>query len=527
MKRLTYALVALMLSTASYAQEGQQENAKPSDKAHYIVLDFGGGFHNLSYSLDDNGKRTPGMGIMGRVGYRYLFTKHWGVGANLTLKTSKTEAKLDFYNQSDLLTDNDGDQYYSIIRYNGLKERQEQTSIGIPVGLYFQGQIVDRWKIGIGIGVSANFVNKESMKTVSGNLSTEAYYPKDDITFKDMDNHGFYTKSDFEGSYDYKATFGTYFELNLLYALSKCIDVHVGFYGNYGLSKATKSNDNLVYAPVNETYNGVLNSSVTDGSRPMSVGMMAGFRFKIGKNPADDKKIEDDGIKSAVVVDNQKPQDDIKDADKDANKQQPEDNNKQQQPEDNKQDDSKAFVDNNTNKPAEDDKPQPSDGQVINITDIIGINTGNKPKEDDSKTKPADNNQNQVYTEKGKKVVINGRTYEVVDTIRMIINFDLGSTGDPDIKVVDQTIDDVAEYLKQHHDYKLSIVGHTCDLGSYATNKRVGLARANTVKQEFIKRGIKATQLLTSTKADTQPLVPNSSEENRKKNRRVELEYVK
>jgi len=119
------------------------------------------------------------------------------------------------------------------------------------------------------------------------------------------------------------------------------------------------------------------------------------------------------------------------------------------------------------------------------------------------------------------------KKYVVVDTIRMIINFDLGESGNPDITVVDQTLDDVAKYLKEHPDYKLSIVGHTCDLGPDATNQRIGLARANTVKQEFIKRGIPSSRLLTSTKAATQPLVPNTSDQNRSRNRRVELEYVK
>ena len=32
----------------------------------------------------------------------------------------------------------------------------------------------------------------------------------------------------------------------------------------------------------------------------------------------------------------------------------------------------------------------------------------------------------------------------------MIINFDLGESGNPDITVVDQTLDDVAKYLKEH-----------------------------------------------------------------------------
>ena len=520
MKKIIIALTAITLATAASAQEDQQDDTHKASQ--YIVLDFGGGANNLVYSLDDHGKREPGMGIMGRIGYRYFFTPHWGWGANVVFKQSKTTAKLNY---SDSYPLNDGDDYTYYVRYKDLKERQKQTSIAIPIGLYFQGAMTEKWKVGFGLGVSLQMVNKESMDVTGGNLSTEAYYPKDDITFQDMPNHGFYTydKNDqpfASHSYDYKTAFGAFGEINFMYALSRCIDLTIGIYGGYGLTKSTDSNSKPVFDHESQQYNGALNSRITDGSHQLAIGMMAGFRFKLGKCK-DEKKLADEEVKPAVVVDNTKPQDNQKEEQKQPVVQQPE----QQQPE---------------NQQVADNKPedkQPADGQVVNITDIIGINPSNQPADNNQNVKPADNqnvkpvepkkDQNKVYTEKGKEVYINGKKYVVVDSIRMIINFDLGESGNPDITVVDQTLDDVAKYLKEHPDYKLSIVGHTCDLGPDATNMRIGLARANTVKQEFIKRGIPSSRLLTSTKAATQPLVPNTSDQNRSRNRRVELEYVK
>ncbi|MCR5455644.1 MAG: OmpA family protein [Bacteroidales bacterium] len=510
MKKIIVALTAIALASAANAQETPQE--EPSKASHYIVMDFGGGFNNLVYSLDNHGKREPGMGIMGRLGYRYFFTPHWGWGANVVYKQSKTEAKMD-YNDSYNLTDEENENYNFIVRYNSLKESQKQTSIAIPLGIYFQGQMTEKWKIGFGLGVSAQFVNDESMKTVSGDLSTEAYYPKDDITFKDMENHGFYTQNDFEGSYDYKTAFGAFGEINFIYALSRCIDFTAGIYGGYGLTKSTDNSSNAPYDYTTAKYNGALSSNITDGSHQLAIGAMVGFRFKLGKCKTENKPAEEE-VKEAVVVDNNKPQDEPKQENQQPAVEQTEQQPEQQEATDTKPEDIQL-------------EPAPTDnGQVISISDIIGTNTGNKPADNQQTTEPK-KDETKAYTEKGKQVVINGRTYTVVDSIKTIITFELNNTGNPDVTVIDQTIDDVATYLKQHPEYKLSIVGHTCDLGSDATNRRIGLARANTVKQDFIKRGIASSRLLTSTKASSQPLVPNTNDANRSKNRRVELEYVK
>ncbi|MBP5681774.1 MAG: OmpA family protein [Bacteroidales bacterium] len=510
MKKTITAIAAMMLVFTAGAQEKQQDTTR--NTSHYITVDFGGGYQNLVYSLGSKGKREPGMGIMGRLGYRYFFTEHWGAGINVVYKQSLTRAKINYETDAEERTDSEGEKYDFHVSYNNLKEKQKQTSIAIPLGIYFQGNITPKWKAGFGTGISMQFVNDDTFEIDGGDVSAYGYYHKDNIKFSNMPNHDLPApRSDFECSYDYKASFGVFAELNFMYALARWVDLNIGIYGGYGLSKSTKESDHQIYEYSNEAnnhYYGALNSNATKGSHPLSIGMMAGFRFKIGKNKVENKPADEE-IKQVEVVNNN-PQKEEK------NEPQPDANPTDNQVVENKNDELEP-ADNNTVKPEE--------AKVVNITDIVTTNPSNNPEQ----TKPVEpkKEQNVVYTEKGKQVVINGRTYTVVDTIRMIINFELGSAGDPDITVVDQTIDDVASYLKQHPDCKLSIVGHTCDLGSDATNNRIGLERAKTVKNMFINRGIASSRLLTSTKADKQPLVPNTSDQNRSRNRRVELEYVK
>ena len=70
---------------------------------------------------------------------------------------------------------------------------------------------------------------------------------------------------------------------------------------------------------------------------------------------------------------------------------------------------------------------------------------------------------------------------------------------------------------------KLQIVGHTSAEGTKEVNIRIGMARATAVRDIFIKKGVSASQMTTETKYYLEPLVPNTSEENRAKNQRTEI----
>ncbi len=82
----------------------------------------------------------------------------------------------------------------------------------------------------------------------------------------------------------------------------------------------------------------------------------------------------------------------------------------------------------------------------------------------------------------------------------------------------------LADILKRNPDITLIITGHTCNLGSYNANYKVGLKRARKVRHLFSKEGVPSSQMEIYSKAFKVPIAPNNSEENRAKNRRVELD---
>jgi len=81
----------------------------------------------------------------------------------------------------------------------------------------------------------------------------------------------------------------------------------------------------------------------------------------------------------------------------------------------------------------------------------------------------------------------------------------------------------VADVLNKYSDVKVLIIGHTCDISSQDINLKVGLKRAEAGKEYLIEKGIVSERISVDSKGKTQPLVPNTSSENRKQNRRIEF----
>ncbi len=99
-------------------------------------------------------------------------------------------------------------------------------------------------------------------------------------------------------------------------------------------------------------------------------------------------------------------------------------------------------------------------------------------------------------------------------------------------KKVKPLLDKIAEILKEHPDYKLKVMGHTDNIPikspKYDSNWELSAARAvQVIKYLIEKYKINPKRLEAVGYADTRPLVPNTTPENRAKNRRVEFLFYK
>lgn len=89
-----------------------------------------------------------------------------------------------------------------------------------------------------------------------------------------------------------------------------------------------------------------------------------------------------------------------------------------------------------------------------------------------------------------------------------------------------EKIKELSDMLKADPNRCLQITGHACSWGTRRNNLRVGLRRAHSVQAKLCTQGVSANKLTTKSKGEDKPLVRNTSETNRKKNRRVEIKVV-
>jgi OmpA-OmpF porin, OOP family len=88
-------------------------------------------------------------------------------------------------------------------------------------------------------------------------------------------------------------------------------------------------------------------------------------------------------------------------------------------------------------------------------------------------------------------------------------------------------LDQIAAVLQNHDEIlKLSVEGHTDDTGDAAFNRDLSNRRAAAVVAYLTGKGVASTRLGSTGFGPDQPVVPNDSDENRAKNRRVEFRIV-
>jgi OOP family OmpA-OmpF porin len=81
----------------------------------------------------------------------------------------------------------------------------------------------------------------------------------------------------------------------------------------------------------------------------------------------------------------------------------------------------------------------------------------------------------------------------------------------------------IVNMLKLNPKIQIEISAHTDDVGPDDFNVNLSQRRAQTVTQYLSKSGVPIKQLMAKGYGETKPLVPNDSDENKAKNRRVEL----
>ena len=87
----------------------------------------------------------------------------------------------------------------------------------------------------------------------------------------------------------------------------------------------------------------------------------------------------------------------------------------------------------------------------------------------------------------------------------------------------EQSMSDLANFLLENPTVKIHIVGHTDAVGTDEANQILSEGRANSVRNDLIKRGVAAERMTAEGKGEREFVADNDTEEGRQLNRRVEF----
>jgi len=105
--------------------------------------------------------------------------------------------------------------------------------------------------------------------------------------------------------------------------------------------------------------------------------------------------------------------------------------------------------------------------------------------------------------------------------IALDILFDTGkSTIKPESNPI---IDQITALMQLDGTLKISIEGHTDNVGDAAANKKLSVDRASSVMKAIIAKGVDKSRMTSTGWGQEKPVADNRTEEGRAKNRRVEI----
>lgn len=103
----------------------------------------------------------------------------------------------------------------------------------------------------------------------------------------------------------------------------------------------------------------------------------------------------------------------------------------------------------------------------------------------------------------------------------------LFETNSPELKPESQEqLQNIADIMKAYPRVDLLLAGYTDNTGTDEINMQLSQQRADSVKQELVTLGVPAARLIAKGFGSTNPVAPNDSDENRAKNRRIEIQVT-
>ncbi|GHV72179.1 hypothetical protein FACS1894201_00010 [Bacteroidia bacterium] len=496
MRKIKNILIIAVLTSASAL------TAQPL--RHEFSLNAGGGISTLNYK-PVAGKAALGFGGFAGMGYLFRFNEHWGLATGL--EVALFNGKYSIASLSDQYMSNDGEEdfefYYTVSNY---RDRQQAILLNIPLMLHFQtGKFYAALGGKAGIPLSAKFNNSMDKLTASGKFASGEF------TLNNPRFMGFgeFTNLSNKGNLTLKTALFASAEAGIRWRLSNNIVLSTGLYVDYGVNNIRPPVTapliayafNADYQPNSLVTSTNANKPFIDKLNPIAVGIKIGIVFgaptdKASKATPDSVAVAPVAVASEVVAPKAVAPVVVV-------------------PE------TKLWIET-TKKPQITEEPRLAEQKRVEEPRVVEeprLAEQKRVEEPRITEKTRLVGQKRVETQ---RLTEEQRQYAIArEIIRMYVDgYSLNGTALSASQKFE--LDGKAALLLEFYPKgPIVIEGHACNIGIHSINVMIGRKRAENVKNYLIKKGIAANRMTVVSKAEREPIVTNTSEANRKKNRRV------
>lgn len=495
--------VSLLVCTPSDAQV-RRSKKKKIELNHEFSLYGAGGLSGLSYQLPA-GKKSMAMGVDAGLGYTYFLRPQWGVGTGAGIALFNASASLDGFNYTiSGLVDNENDVFDLYTSFDRWKEKQRVTTLMIPLMATYRTKT--KTVFYFSAGGKAGIPLSASCRTRDGVVTKRGYFPEYDNWGEGQQFMGFgtFTGVNATGKMKTKAAFFASAEAGAQWKLKDHLFLYAGAYFDYGLNSII-DNERLplvtwnAEAPKDFNPAGILNARINDNTdangftdrvTPIAAGVKLRLAFGVADHAQEKKQ------KQKELEEKRQQQAAAQAAQAEQRKQQAEQHH---------------LISEEAKRQYEE-----AERQKLAIQQQLSVEEAERQRlaeQEAAYRRLASEEAERAEYRKAVKEI--ERTYAefTIDQIEM------NPSAEADL---DQKI----ELMQRFPNMRLIIEGHTCNIGGHAKNVRVGQRRADYAKQYLVNKGIAPERITAVTKAETEPVVPNASENNRRKNRRIEIKVV-
>lgn len=472
---------------------------------HNVDFSLGGGMHSVQFDPEQGGDHRMRAGGTFNMQYRYAGWDRLSLAIGLGFTTYSGKSIYDYLQDTLSFVDpENGETYTYKETFVDWKEVQRSLDVELPIAAYYRYPINETWGLVGGLGakldlpVSKKFVTKNDS---DGELTRTGEFESTNVEYSELPQHGFYNSNEYEGKAKMKgygvSVFG---EIGVTRPLKNNASLYMGTYFSHSvINSAEKSNDPL-WNPETDKYCGVVSSKFVDKTHIMAVGIKIGYSL---------------GWPKAMLIDTaaERLLAEQREAERLAAERAIEEARLAAE---------KAMLDSLAAAQAEADRLAAEQAEAERLA------AEKKAEEERLAAEKAEQERLEAERLVAEKLAQEElrKAEEAVEWINkhIVVNFELGKAViNPDEKI-EANIQFLVGFMEKYPERGLIIKGHTCDLGNYQKNKVLSKQRAEAMKKILVDKGCVASRIETIGMGPDEPLVPNTCEENRKKNRRIEIQ---